>query len=71
MPPRITVLMAAPPDRFRNLESLEHERAKAELKILMPDDAQQAFGHGVRAKRSKSGAVSFDLTPKGESHAAL
>ena len=39
----------------------EHERAKAELKSLVPDDAQQAFGHGIRAKRSKSGAVSFDL----------
>jgi predicted phage-related endonuclease len=40
---------------------LEHERAKSELKGLMPDDAQQAVGHGLRAKRSKSGAVSFDL----------
>ena len=40
---------------------LEHEQAKAELKSLMPEDAQQAIGHGVRAKRSKSGAVSFDL----------
>jgi hypothetical protein len=40
---------------------LEHEQAKAELKDLMPDDAQQAIGHGVRAKRSKSGAVSFDV----------
>jgi predicted phage-related endonuclease len=40
---------------------LEHERAKAELKSLVPDDAQQAIGHGVRAKRSKSGAISFDL----------
>ena len=40
---------------------LEHERAKAELKSLMPEDAQQAIGHGVRAKRSKSGAISFDL----------
>ena len=39
---------------------LEHEQAKAELKGLMPEDAQQAFGHGVRARRSKSGAVSFD-----------
>ena len=39
---------------------LEHEQAKAELKGLMPEDAQQAFGHGVRGKRSKSGAVSFD-----------
>jgi predicted phage-related endonuclease len=40
---------------------LEHEAAKAELKSLVPADAQQAFGHGVRAKRSKSGATSFDL----------
>jgi predicted phage-related endonuclease len=40
---------------------LEHEQAKAELKGLMPEDAKQAVGHGVRAKRSKSGAVSFDL----------
>jgi len=40
---------------------LEHEKAKAELKRLIPDDAQQAIGHGVRAKRSKSGAISFDL----------
>jgi predicted phage-related endonuclease len=40
---------------------LDHERAKAELKRLTPEDAKEAFGHGVRAKRSKSGAVSFDL----------
>jgi predicted phage-related endonuclease len=40
---------------------LEHEEAKAELKGLMPQDAKEATGHGVRAKRSKSGAVSFDL----------
>jgi len=40
---------------------LEHERAKGELKTLMPDDAKEASGHGVRAKRSKSGAISFDL----------
>jgi predicted phage-related endonuclease len=39
----------------------EHERSKAELKTLMPEDAKEAFGHGIRAKRSKSGAVSFDL----------
>src|SRR6266403_142832 len=32
---------------------LEHEEAKAELKNLVPEDAQQAIGHGVRAKRSK------------------
>ena len=39
---------------------LEHEQAKAELKGLMPEDAKEAIGHGIRAKRSKSGAVSFD-----------
>ena len=40
---------------------LEHERSKTELKALMPDEAKVAIGHGIRAKRSKSGAVSFDL----------
>jgi predicted phage-related endonuclease len=51
---------------------IEHERAKTELKGLMPDDAQQAIGHGVRAKRSKSGAVSFDLVRVEEQgHAAV
>ena len=40
---------------------LEHERSKAELKALMPEDAKEAIGHGIRAKRSKSGAISFDL----------
>ena len=40
---------------------LEHEKAKTELKGLMPEDAKEAIGHGVRAKRSKSGAISFDL----------
>jgi hypothetical protein len=39
----------------------EHEEAKADLKKLVPEDAKEAIGHGVRAKRSKSGAVSFDL----------
>src|SRR5450759_3748005 len=39
---------------------LEHDAAKAELKKLMPEDAREAIGHGIRAKRSKSGAVSFD-----------
>jgi hypothetical protein len=31
----------------------------------MPEDAKEAVGHGVRAKRSKSGAVSFDLLDVG------
>jgi predicted phage-related endonuclease len=40
---------------------LDHERAKSELKALMPEDVKEAIGHGVRAKRSKSGAVTFDV----------
>jgi hypothetical protein len=39
----------------------DHERAKNELKGLMPEDAKEAMVHGIRAKRSKSGVVSFDL----------
>jgi hypothetical protein len=51
---------------------VEQERAKAELKSLMPEDAQQAFGHSVRAKRSKSGAISFDLLQvEGQTHAPV
>jgi predicted phage-related endonuclease len=39
----------------------EHEAARAELKNLVPEDAKEACGYGLRARRSKSGAVSFDL----------
>ena len=39
----------------------DHEAARANLKKLMPEDAKEASGHGLRAKRSKSGAVSFEL----------
>jgi predicted phage-related endonuclease len=50
---------------------LEHEKAKLELKRLMPEDAQQAIGHGIRAKRSKSGAISFDVLGGEGAHAAV
>jgi hypothetical protein len=58
---------------FRNTRSafLDHERAKTELKSLMPEDAKEAIGHGVRAKRSKSGALSFDLVEPEASHAPV
>ena len=58
---------------FRNTRSafLDHERAKSELKALMPQDAREAIGHGVRAKRSKSGAVSFEVTEAEAGHAPL
>src|SRR6266487_848243 len=39
----------------------EHERAKTELKALVPEDAKEASGHGIRARRSKAGAISFDV----------
>jgi hypothetical protein len=50
---------------------LDHERAKGGLKSLMPEDAKEAIGHGVRARRSKSGAVSFDLIEAEAGSAAL
>jgi predicted phage-related endonuclease len=50
---------------------LEHEKSKSELKALMPEDAKEAVGHGVRAKRSKSGAISFDLLEVEAGHAAV
>jgi predicted phage-related endonuclease len=53
---------------------LEHEQAKTELKGLVPEDAKEAIGHGIRAKRSKSGAISFDLltaATREASHAAV
>jgi hypothetical protein len=50
---------------------LDHERSKAELKALMPEDAKEVTGHGIRAKRSKSGAVSFDLQELEGDRAAL
>jgi predicted phage-related endonuclease len=49
----------------------DHERAKSELKGLMPEDAKEAIGHGIRAKRSKSGAVSFDLVEMEVGHASV
>jgi predicted phage-related endonuclease len=50
---------------------LEHEKAKTELKTLVPEDAQQAIGHGVRAKRSKSGAITFELLKAEDDHATV
>ena len=50
---------------------LQHESAKAELKGLMPEDAKEAIGHGVRAKRSKAGAISFDVLAVEDGHAAV
>jgi predicted phage-related endonuclease len=51
--------------------ALEHDRAKSELKALVPEDAKEASGYGVRAKRSKSGAISFEVLDLEAGHAAL
>jgi predicted phage-related endonuclease len=58
---------------FRNTREafLEHERAKSELKALMPEDVKEAIGHGVRGRRSKSGAVSFDVLTMEAAHAPV
>jgi predicted phage-related endonuclease len=58
---------------FRRTRSAfqEHEGAKAELKKLVPEDAKEAMGHGLRAKRSKSGAISFDVIEMEADHAPL
>jgi putative phage-type endonuclease len=58
---------------FRNTRSafLDHERAKSELKALMPEDAKEAIGLGVRGKRSKAGAVSFDVLTTEAAHAPV
>src|SRR3981189_3713936 len=50
---------------------LDHDAAKSELKKLMPADAKEATGHGIRAKRSKSGAVTIDLYDTEAGHAAV
>jgi predicted phage-related endonuclease len=49
----------------------EHEGAKADLKKLVPEDAKEAIGHGLRAKRSKSGAITFDVLDLEPANASL
>src|SRR5215510_2624291 len=58
---------------YRNTRAafLDHERAKGELRALVPEDAKEAIGHGVRAKRSKAGAVSFDFLETEAAHAPV
>ncbi|UQR65394.1 YqaJ viral recombinase family protein [Bradyrhizobium sp. C-145] len=49
----------------------DHEFAKAELKKLVPEDAKEATGHGIKAKRSKSGAISFEVFSIEVAHAPV
>src|SRR5271169_2955287 len=57
--------------RLTRPAALDHDRAKTELKALVPEDAKEAAGHGLRAKRSKSGAISFEMLDLEAGHAAL
>ena len=57
--------------RLTRAAAMDHDQAKTELKALMPEDAREATGHGVKAKRSKSGAVSFELLAEETNHAAV
>jgi hypothetical protein len=53
------------------------ERLRFELsmtcvdRIWLPEDAKEAFGRGIRAKRSKSGAVSFEVVDAEADHAPV
>jgi YqaJ-like viral recombinase domain len=51
--------------------ALDHERAKTELKALVPEDVREVLGHGVRAKRSKSGTITFEPLKDEPPHAAI
>jgi predicted phage-related endonuclease len=57
--------------RLTRSAALDHDRAKTELKALVPQDAKEAAGHGLRARRSKSGAISFELVAEEARDAAL
>src|SRR5579871_2803880 len=57
--------------RLTKAAALDHDRAKAELKALVPEDAREASGHGARARRSKSRAISFELLAEASGHAAV
>lgn len=47
----------------------EHETAKADLKTLVAEDAKEAAGHGIKAKRS--GAISFEALVAEGAHAPV
>ncbi|MGY3367653.1 hypothetical protein ACVWZL_004778 [Bradyrhizobium sp. GM2.4] len=44
---------------------------RQQLKKLVPEDAKEASGHGIKAKRSKSGAISFDALAVEASDASI
>jgi hypothetical protein len=45
----------------RTRPAYQGHEAKANLKELVPEGAEEAMGPGIRAKRSKFGSITFDL----------
>jgi hypothetical protein len=46
--------------RERSISTMKRP-TKLKLKALPPESAEEAVVHGIRAKRSKAGAISFDI----------
>jgi predicted phage-related endonuclease len=57
--------------RRTHLAHTLHEIARSELKALVPGDAREAFGHGVRARRSRTGAVTLSPVTMEGAHVPL
>jgi predicted phage-related endonuclease len=52
-------------DWIENVDAArKHAAAVKALKEAIPEDVSRAWGHGLEARRSKSGAVSFKIMPK-------
>jgi hypothetical protein len=78
-PAPISAARRSPPiaanPRYRHLgEEVEGKQRSCGKSLIISawhEDAKEAFGHGVRAKRSKSGAVSFDMIEGKAGHASV
>jgi predicted phage-related endonuclease len=49
----------------------EHEGAEGDLEKLVPENVSEAIGHGIRARRSTTGGVSFELMDLEDADARL
>ncbi len=55
MPIRLIWAELAVSFRRTHAAALKHDLARSKPKRLMPADEKEAIGHGLRAKRSRSG----------------
>ena len=60
-----------PPLSFDEAAELARALLLDQLQNLAAKEAREAIGHGIRAKRSKSGAVSFELSNREASGATV